>query len=197
LSNSNQIIYDNISGYAVSKGVTLNSDLSFSSGLKFILGATLMENTVNENGISQQQLLTEKMMGTWAVSYKIKPWNLSFDYTGNLFGPMKLPLLNDLDPRKPESPWWSIQNIQFTFDGIKGFEIYGGVKNLLNWTPNKGNPFLIARAHEPFDQNVQFDANGEAIATAENPYALTFDLTYFYPPNQGIRGFLGVRFNLK
>ena len=197
LSNSNQIIYDNINGYAVSKGVTLNSDLSFSSGLKFILGATLMENTVTENGISQQQLLTEKMMGTWAISYKIKPWNLSFDYTGNLFGPMKLPLLNDFDPRKPESPWWSIQNIQFTFDGIRGFEFYGGVKNLLNWTPNKGNPFLIARAHDPFDQNVQFDANGQAIATAENPYALTFDPTYVYAPNQGIRGFLGVRLNLK
>ena len=197
LSNANQIIYDNISGYAVSKGLTLNADISLSNSLKLLLGGTLMENTVTENGISEQQLLTEKFMGTWAISYKIKSWNLSFDYTGNIYSPMQLPLLGELDPRKPQSPWWSIQNIQFTFDGLKSFEFYGGVKNLLNWTPNKGNPFLIARANDPFDKNVQFDASGQAIATADNPYALTFDPTYVYAPNQGIRGFLGIRFNLK
>lgn len=197
LSNANQIIYDNISGYAVSKGLTLNADISLSNSLKLLLGGTLMENTVTENGISEQQLLTEKFMGTWAISYKIKSWNLSVDYTGNIYSPMQLPLLGELDPRKPQSPWWSIQNIQFTFDGLKSFEFYGGVKNLLNWTPNKGNPFLIARANDPFDKNVQFDASGQAIATADNPYALTFDPTYVYAPNQGIRGFLGIRFNLK
>jgi outer membrane receptor for ferrienterochelin and colicins len=30
--------------------------------------------------------------------------------------------------------------------------------------------------------------------TAENPYGLTFDPTYVYAPNQGRRGFVGVRF---
>ncbi len=38
----------------------------------------------------------------------------------------------------------------------------GSIKNLLNWTPNKGNPFIIARANDPFDKNVQFDANGQS-----------------------------------
>jgi outer membrane receptor for ferrienterochelin and colicins len=109
---------------------------------------------------------------------------------------MRLPLLGDLDPRKPKSPWWSIQNIQFTYDGFRKFEIYAGIKNLLNWTPNKGNPFIIARANDPFDQNVVFDGNGQVVPTADNPYALTFDPSYVYAPNQGIRGFLGIRFNL-
>jgi outer membrane receptor for ferrienterochelin and colicins len=71
------------------------------------------------------------------------------------------------------------------------------VKNLLNWTPNRGNPFLIARAHDPFDRQVQFDAGGQPLSTPENPYALTFDPTYMYAPNQGIRGFLGVRVSLE
>jgi outer membrane receptor for ferrienterochelin and colicins len=66
---------------------------------------------------------------------------------------MRLPLLGELDPRRSHSPWWSIQNIQLTYDGFRNFEIYGGVKNLLNWTPNKGNPFIIARADDPFDKN--------------------------------------------
>ena len=196
-TNTKQIIYDNIDGNAVSKGFSLNADLNFSNGLKFILGGTLMENTITTNGFTEHQILTEKFMGTWAVSYKIRPWSTTMDYTGNIYSPMRLPLLGDLDPRKPYSPWWSIQNIQFTYESFKQFEIYAGVKNILNWTPNKGNPFIISRANDPFDQQVEFDSSGQVIATPENPYALTFDPNYVYAPNQGIRGFLGVRFNIK
>jgi len=193
----NKIIYDNLQGYAESKGVSLNLDFAFSNGLKIIAGATVMENTLTENGITEQQILTEKVTGTWAVTYKIQKAKLSIDYTGNVYGPMRLPLLNDLDPRSPSSPWWSIQNIQLTYDGVKNLQIYGGVKNFLNWTPNKGNPFLIARTNDPFDKEVQFDGNGQAIATAGNPYALTFDPTYVYGPNQGARVFFGVRYSFK
>ncbi|QFG53381.1 TonB-dependent receptor plug domain-containing protein [Chryseobacterium sp.] len=192
----NKIIYDNLEGHAVSRGLSINTDLNHHSGVKFILGATLMENTLSEFGMRSHQLLTENFTGTWAISYKIRRARLTLDYTGNVYSPMRLPLLGDLDPRKPTSPWWSIQNIQLSYDGLKNWEIYGGVKNLLNWTPNRGNPFLIARNHDPFDQNVVFDPLGQAVATPENPYALTFDPTYVYAPNQGIRGFLGVRFKL-
>ncbi len=110
---------------------------------------------------------------------------------------MRLPLLSESDPRRAYSPWWSIQNIQLTYSGLKKIEIYGGVKNLLNWTPNKGNPFIISRSNDPFDKNVQYGNNGKVLATADNPYALTFDPSYVYGPNQGIRGFLGVRLTIK
>ena len=108
-----------------------------------------------------------------------------------------LPTLGDLDPRQDYSPTWSIQNIQLTYDKFKNLDIYGGVKNLLDWTPNKGNPFIIARANDPFDENVQFDNNGNVVATPDNPYALTFDPSYVYAPNQGIRVFFGMRYTLK
>ncbi len=194
-TNPNEILYDNLGGHAVSKGISLNADLTFSNGLKFILGGTLMENTLTEDGITEQQMLTEQFTGTWAVSYKIKPWHLSIDYTGNVYSPMRLPLLSDLDPRPGMSPWWSIQNIQFTYSGVRNFEFYAGVKNLLNWTPNKAAPFLLPRTNDPFDHNVVYNNNGQVVATPYNPYALLFDTSYVYAPNQGIRGFLGVRFN--
>jgi len=73
-------------------------------------------------------------------------------------------------------------------------EIYGGVKNLLNFRPAANS---IARAFDPFDKLVDFDANGQAIATSSNPNALTFDPSYVYTSNQGIRGFLGFRFTFK
>lgn len=196
-TNPNEINYDNLKGYAVSKGITLNTDFSLLNGLKGMAGITIQDVSLIENGIKTQQILTEKITGTWSVSYKIKPWNLAIDYTGNFYGPMRLPLLGPLDPRKPNSPLWSLQNIQFVFSGLKQMEIYGGVKNLLNWTPNKGNPFLIARTTDPFDKKVQFDANGQIMPTTENPYALSFDPTYVYAPNQGMRLFIGVRVSLK
>jgi len=195
-TNPNEIIYDNLDGYAVSTGVSANVDMVFCNGIKINLGGTFMNVSQTENGITTRQILTEQFSGTWGISYKIVPWNLNIDYTGNIYGPMRLPLLGELDPRKEYSPVWSIQNIQFTYDGFKNFEIYGGVKNLLNWTPNKGNPFIIARANDPFDKNVIFDAQGNAQATPNNPYALTFDPSYVYGPNQGIRGFVGVRYQL-
>ena len=195
-SNTNLILYDNLNGHAVSKGISLNTDLSLSNGLKFLVGATAMENTITENNKTEQQMLTEKFTATWAISYTIQPWNLLLDYTGNLYSPMRLPLLGELDPRPAMSPWWSIQNIQMTYSGFKKFEIYAGVKNLLNWTPNKSTPFLLARSHDPFDKNVDYDAQGKVLATPENPYALTFDPSYMYAPNQGIRGFLGIRMKI-
>ena len=150
-----------------------------------------------EEEVKQQQILTEKISGTWTVSYEIPNAKMSIDYTGNLYSPMRLPLLNELDPRAQYSPWWSIQNIQITYKGFKSFEIYGGVKNLLNCTPNKSTDFIIARSNDPFDKNVVFDNNGNAVSNGENPYGLTFDPSYVYAPNQGIKGFLGVRYTFK
>ena len=196
-TNPNQIIYKNLDGYAVTKGISSNIDMVFNNGLKFILGATFMDVSKVENGKRTPQILTEKISGTWAVSYRIQKLFLDVDYTGNIYGPMRLPLLGDLDPRSEYSPTWSIQNIQFTFNKFKNIEIYAGVKNLLNWTPNQGNPFMIARANDPFDKNVQFDNSGNVQATTNNPYALTFDPGYVYGPNQGIRTFIGMRYNLR
>ncbi|WP_026713991.1 TonB-dependent receptor [Flavobacterium daejeonense] len=213
-SDPNQIIYKNLDGFAVTKGISTNIDMVFQNGLKVIVGATLMDVSKTEDGIKTRQMLTEKFTGTWAISYRMNKLYLDIDYTGNLYGPMRLPTLGELDPRKDYSPTWSIQNIQFTFNKFKNIEIYAGIKNLLNWTPNKGNPFIIARANDPFDDNVKvsdgntndpnnygqkgnFVPNGQVIDTADNPYALTFDPGYVYGPNQGIRSFFGLRYTLK
>ncbi|SCX98052.1 outer membrane receptor for ferrienterochelin and colicins [Flavobacterium anhuiense] len=196
-TNPNEIIYDNIDGYALSQGISTNIDLNFPSGLKFIVGATVLDNKNVENGISERPYLTENFTGTWSISYKIQPWNLSMDYTGNVYSPMKLPLLSETDPRSPNSPWYSIQNIQFTYSGWKDFEVYGGIKNLLNFTPKQNNPFLISRTNDPFDKNVQYDSNGKVLVTPDNPYGLTFDTTYVYGQNQTIRGFLGLRYTFR
>ncbi|KQW96166.1 TonB-dependent receptor [Flavobacterium sp. Root420] len=196
-TDPNKIIYDNINGYAISQGISTNVDVNFPSGLKMILGATVLDNKNVENGISERPFLTENFTATWSISYKIESLNLLLDYTGNVYSPMNLPLLSKYDPRSPKSPWFSIQNIQFTYFGWKNFELYGGIKNLLNFTPMQKNPFLISRTNDPFDKNVQYDSAGKVLVTPDNPYGLTFDTTYVYGQNQSIRGFFGLRYTLK
>ncbi|WP_299672362.1 TonB-dependent receptor [uncultured Polaribacter sp.] len=191
-TDSNKIIYANLDGFSVSKGISLNTDMTFTNGWSINAGATLMDVSITENGIKTRQLLTESFSGVWSISYKFNA-NLTIDYTGNLYGPMRLPLISATDPRAPNSPWFSIQNIQFTKKFTNSWEVYAGVKNLLNFTPAANS---IARAFDPFDKNVIFDANGQATATPNNPNALTFDPSYVYASNQGIRAFLGLRYTL-
>lgn len=197
-TNANQIIYDNLDGFAVTKGVSLNADLTLPNGFSFLLGGSLLDVSKEEEGVRERQILTERFTGTWSVSYKFMDNKLAVDYTGNVYGPMRLPLLGEQDPRPAESPWWSIQNIQLTYKGMPHFEFYGGVKNLLNWTPwkNQDQP-IIARSFDPFDRDVKFDDAGNVLASTGNPNALTFDPSYVYAPNQGIRAFFGIRYSIQ
>ena len=199
-TNTNQIIYDNLQGYSVSKGLSLSTEFGFTRFIKGHWGITLQDvsiiNNIGEQKVSSRQLLTEKWSSSWSLSYSFRRWGVSVDYTGNIYGPMKLPLLSVLDPRSPTSPTWSLQNIQLTKRINGGFEIYTGIKNIFNWTPAKNTSFIIAPSNDPFDKRVQFDTNGQAIVTADNPYALTFDPNYVYAPNQGRRFFIGVRYQL-
>lgn len=196
-TDPNLIIYDNLDGYGETKGISFNADIDLASGLTITAGATLQDVSTVEDGIRNRQILTERFTSTWSISYPFLNKKLQVDYTGNLYSPMELPLLGALDPRPSESPWWSIQNIQLSFKGSKDVEIYGGVKNILNWTPwsNQEEP-IISRAFDPFDRDVQFDGEGQVIPTPSNPHALTFDPTYVYAPNQGRRAFVGVRYRI-
>ena len=196
-SDYTKIIFQNDPNYSVSSGISTNVDIALNSGFKIMLGGTYLDAfTMKETGEKEIPTKTERFTGTWTLSYKIKRAHLGIDYTGNIYSPMRLPLISDLDPRREYSPWWSIQNIQLVYSGFKNIELYGGVKNLLNWTPIQGNPFIIARTNDPFNNQVEKE-NEQVIATSNNPHALSFDADYNYAPNQGIRGFFGVRLSLK
>ena len=170
-TDTNKIIYANLNGHSVSKGISLNTDVLFTNGLTLNFGATLMDVSVTENNIKTQQLLTESFSGIWSISYKFNN-NFIVDYTGNVYGPMRLPLLEN-DTRAANSPWYSIQNLQLTKKFSNTWEVYGGVKNLLNFTPA-----------------------ANSINNSDNPFSDTFDPSYVYASNQGIRAFVGLRYTV-
>jgi outer membrane receptor for ferrienterochelin and colicins len=194
-SNVNQIVYKNSSGYSQSAGLSTDLKLNYKQTFSLQTGITYMDVSQIENGIKTDQILTEHVSGNWTISYSYK--KISIDYTGNFVGPMRLPTLGDLDPRPQYSQAYSIQNLQITYKINEKCYFFGGIKNLLNWTPAKNTPFLIARSNDPFDKNVNLDNNGQVLATVDNPFALTFDPAYVYAPNQGIRAFFGFRITFK
>ena len=181
-TDSNKIIYANLERYSISKGLSLNTDMNFTNGLSINFGATLMDVSITENKTKTRQLLTESFSGVWSISYKTNT-NFTIDYTGNIYGPMRLPLLGENDPRAEFSPWFSVQNIQLTKKIGPSWEVYGGIKNLLNYTPPANS---INSSNNPFDEGIDTDKNPE----------LAFDPSYVYASNQGIRTFVGLRYTL-
>ncbi|WP_272867910.1 TonB-dependent receptor [Chitinophaga pinensis] len=183
----NKIVYDNLRGHAVSQGISLNVDAAFAFPLKVLAGLTYLDvYQVHEDdaGIPQKsrQLYAPKWAGTFTIGYSF-PYNFGLDLTGNWNGPMRLPVQHN-DFRPDYSPWFLLANVQVTKKFAKGWEVYGGVKNLLDYVPE----YALIRPFDPFDKYVNDPVN--------NPNGYTFDTEYNYAPLQGVRGFLGIRYNL-
>ena len=192
-TDPNLIIFDNLSGKSVTQGISLNFNSVFQNGLRISLGATYIDSYIDSKGLKTIPYLTEKFQGVWNIKYEFQKSNITLDFTGTITGPLKLPLLGDLDPRSQFSPTFNIINLQLTKEWNNSYELYGGVKNILNFTPADNS---IARAFDPFDREVKFDTSGAAQVSPGNPYALTFDPSYVYASNQGSRFFIGFRYYL-
>ncbi|WP_394364155.1 TonB-dependent receptor plug domain-containing protein [Chryseobacterium nematophagum] len=184
-SQPDKIIYDNLHGYGISRGASLNVDYTFNFPLSINLGVTYLDVYQKFDGSigKSQQLHAPKWSGTYNITYKF-PNNLILDFTGQFYGPMRLPVLPN-DYRPEYSPFYSLANIQVSKSFKSGFEVYCGIKNIFNFTPK--DPLM--RPFDPFDKSVNDPVS--------NPYHYTFDTTYGYAPMQKIRGFLGVKYILK
>ncbi len=179
------IIYDNLSGYAISRGFSLNADLLLTNSVKILSGLTFMDvyQVDDEHGSRQRtpQLFAPRLSETFAISYTLPRWNITTDLTGRVTGPMHLPVVPN-DERPNMSPTFALVNLQFSKTIRNRWDLYAGIKNLLNFVPK--DPIL--RPFDPFDRNI----------TVDNPKGFTFDTSYNYAPVQGIRGFAGIRFTI-
>ena len=192
-SDPNKIIYTNLYGSSVNQGASFNINLLIQNGIRVNLGATYIDSYIEDQDLRITPYLTESFQGVWKVKKKWKVSNLTLDITGTTTGPLKLPTLGPLDPRPNYSSTFHILNFQLTKSWNNAFETYSGIKNLLDFTPSVES---IARSFDPFDKAVTFNVQGDALSTQNNPFALTFDPSYVYASNQGIRFFFGLRLKL-
>jgi outer membrane receptor for ferrienterochelin and colicins len=187
-TDQTKIIYDNLDGYAVSKGISVDVDFNFTFPLNIELGVTYMDvfskNRTNENFLKKEhQLYAPKWSGNFTVGYKFKN-NWSLDFTGEWKGSMKLPVQEN-DFRPEYSPLFCLANTQLTKKFKNGWELYGGFKNIFDFTPKN----TIMRPDDPF--------NKKADNLITNPYGYTFDTAYNYASLQGFRTFMGLRITIK
>ncbi|MBN8576623.1 MAG: carboxypeptidase-like regulatory domain-containing protein [Cytophagales bacterium] len=195
ITDPTKIIYDNLDGHAISRGITVNADASFANSLKIICGATWMEVfqiKADETGAAKiPQLHAPRFSGTLTVSYTVPKPELTIDLTGRITGPMHLPVVEN-DFRPARSPAFALLNLQVT-RSLGTLEVYAGVKNLLNFIPK--NPLL--HPDDPFNRpgGKYFDTNGNARPDT-NPYGYTFDTAYNYAQMQGAKMQLGLRWTV-
>jgi outer membrane receptor for ferrienterochelin and colicins len=174
----NLIIYDNLEGHGITRGVAFSYQHQFTFPLSVSMGGTfqdVFQVTTDEfnKSVKEAQVFAPKFAGTFVIGYKIRSLNLSIDYTGRVMGTQDLPTFEAPNERPDKSQWYVIQNIQLTKTLEHGLEIYGGVKNLGNWTQD--SPLIAAEA----------------------PFSNEFDTSYAWGPLQTSRAYLGLRYNLK
>lgn len=181
-----KIIYQNLEGFAVSRGIAVNAEANFTFPLKILAGITWMDVYSMERKSEERrkviQLNAPAWSGNFVISYTL-PKGFVLDVTGKWDGSMRLPVLPN-DYRPEYSPWFCIANLQLTKQLKSGITFYGGIKNLFNFIPD--DPIL--RPFDPF--------NKQADDPVTNPYGYQFDPSYNYAPLQGIRGFLGIRYHI-
>lgn len=183
-----KIIYHNLDGHAISRGIAVNTDVSFAIPLKLMAGVTYMNVfQIERNNAGKEertkQLHAPNWTGNLVASYTFSH-GLTMDLTGKWNGPMRLPVFpNDFRPEY--SPWYCLANIQLTKKWKNHLEVYGGIKNLLNFIPS--DPLM--RPFDPFNKHVNDPVN--------NPYGYTFETSYNYAPMQGIKAFAGIRYTLQ
>lgn len=186
-SNPNEIRYRNLDGYSISQGVAINTNWAIGPAVRIIAGATYMDvfqRRRQADGSLQRiaQVHAPRFSGTFQASYTWAKPRLTFDWTGQVYGPMHLPVVPN-DFRPAQSPWFTLQNVQATKAFRHNISLYCGIQNILDFVPS--NPLL--RPEDPFDKQANDPVN--------NPNGYQFDTAYNYAPLLGRRWFAGLRFH--
>lgn len=187
-TDNEKVIFDNLNGYGICRGAGAHLLFGFNFPVKLTMGATFSDvYTMSKDtfGVLQKarQVQAPKLTSNFVLTYIACKINTTFDLSGNVYSPMLLPVLTD-DYRPEESPWFGLINFQITTVVGKGWQAYGGVKNLLNFIPSE-DP--IMRPFDPFDKEINVN----------NPSNYTFDTGYNYAPYQKRRFFIGLKYQLK
>ena len=177
------IIYRNLNGEGIAQGVSLNAEARIGKPVRIMTGATYMDVATVSNGVREQQFFAPEWSGTFTAGIDLSV-TTGIDLTGQWYGPMRLPVQpNDFRPEF--SPWYALINVQVKHRVNSRIEVYGGIKNLLDFVPD--DPLM--RPFDPFDQ--------QANDTASNPNGYSFDTSYMYASMQGMRAFFGMRWTIQ
>jgi len=177
-SDPDLIIYKNLGGYGISRGISFAVNHKFEFPLRAKIGATFLdvfEIGEDEDGNREKtlQIFAPRFSGTFSLGYELPKLGVTINYTGRVMGPQRLPTFSDGFERPEVSEWFTVQNIQVTKALKKQkMELFIGIKNIFNYTQD--SPLI-----DP-----------------QNPFGDSFDTAYAYGPLQVRRLFFGLRWEL-
>ena len=172
-TNESQIIYANLDGVSISRGLAFNFQQNFEIPLSISAGGTILDlYSINENGVEQEELFVPSFSGVFSISYRLEMYDASIDWAGKVYGPMNLPTYDEPFKREESSPWFTLQNLQFNKRFNNQLSSYFAIKNIINYTQES------------------------PIIDPENPFGDNFDTAYAYGPMQGRRFVLGISYKL-
>lgn len=178
----NLIVYENLDGYSVTRGFSVDLDQNFTSiPISYNASFTLMDVFTKENGNRQALTYAPKFTGSWGATYTLHNWDMEIGYTGILTGPKRMPdnYVKDFG-RDRWSPTHTTHDVKITkeFSNVNdakgvGIEAYASIENLFNYT--QGSPLVDAQA----------------------PFGPQFDTIYTWGPIIGRTFSVGARLNIR
>ncbi|MFO7894515.1 MAG: TonB-dependent receptor [Longimicrobiales bacterium] len=171
-SDPGQIIYHNLDGFGVTRGVgvSLNQNMTVLP-LFYTLGITVQDVFYEHEGARERELFAASFKGVWSATYTT-PWDVAVDYTGTVVGPMRLPAYDEPFSRPTSSETYAVHNLMVTWDAGDDVEVYAGARNLFDYT----QPSPIVDPANPFGEN--------------------FDTAWVYGPIYGRNLVVGGRYSL-
>ena len=167
--NSNQIIYANLDGFSVSRGLAFNIQQNFEIPLSIKAGGTFLDvYSVYDNNIRENELFAPSFTGVFSLSYNWDKINTSIDWIAKVTSPMSLPTFPYPFERVEESPWFSQHHLQIKKVFSESLTAFIGVKNVFNYTQES------------------------PLVDWQNPFGDDFDTSYAYGPLQSRRFLFGL-----
>ena len=171
--NPNQIIYANLDGFSVSRGLAFNIQQNFKFPLSIKAGGTYLDvYSVDDKNIREDELFVPSFTGVFSLSYNWDKINTSIDWTAKVTNPMSLPTFPYPFERAEESPWFSQHHLQIKKVFSESLTAFMGVKNVFNYTQES------------------------PLVDWQNPFGDDFDTSYAYGPLQSRRFLFGLSVKL-
>lgn len=164
-----KIIYSNLDGYSVSRGLAVSMAHNFLIPLTYSIGVTLQDVFSVQNNNKQDLPFSPDFNSVLSLTYRFVNQGINLDYTGRIIGIMRLP---EYPNRSQYSNTFSEHNLKMTKIFSSSFEVFVSGKNVFNYVQD--NPII----------------------SPQQPFSEEFATDYVYGPLQGRRIMVGIKLTL-
>ncbi|MEX2364724.1 MAG: hypothetical protein WD597_13920, partial [Balneolaceae bacterium] len=169
-STPNQIIYSNLDGHSVSRGISLNLAHNFIAPFTYMIGITVQDVYSADNNTVEKLPFSPRFSAVFNATYTFTKAAVTLDYTGRLTGKMLLP---EYPNKSRYSDTFTEQNLKVSKTLKNEIKLFAVAKNIFDYTQK------------------------DPIIAPDRPFSNDFATDYVFGPIQGRRFMAGISFSVK